>query len=166
MKKKSAMIATLSTSLLAGTPSVGVSQEALYIDRALGKSWEPLQASTVLGHSDLSRELDLLAEECAADNWDGYGAIPVVLESIAQAHEFLRVLPLGMTRPTIGVEPDGQVTFEWYASPRRTLSVSVSPEGELHYAALLGPSRQYGSEPLLGEIPAAILELIRRIGRS
>lgn len=38
----------------------------------------------------------------------------------------------------------------------------VSPEGDLHYAALLGSSKVYGTEPFFGETPSRILELIRQ----
>ena len=67
-----------------------------------------------------------------------------------------------MAAPSVGAEPDGQITFEWYQSQRRILSVSVSQEGDLHYAALLGYSRRYGTEPFFGEIPADILKLVHR----
>ena len=153
----------LSTSLLAGAPSPGVSRQAQDIEEKLDGSWSWLQGSTSLGYEALLAGLNSLALECAAENWDGYGAAPVAQETLAQATAFLRALPLGVARPTIGAEPDGQVTFEWYASPRRTLSVSVSAEGDLHYAALLGPARQYGTEAFLGVIPSGILELIRRV---
>jgi hypothetical protein len=53
--------------------------------------------------------------------------------------------------------------MEWYRSPRRTLSVSVAPGDDLHYAALFGPSRVYGTEAFFGEIPEGILNLIRRV---
>lgn len=65
--------------------------------------------------------------------------------------------------PDIGAEADGQLTMEWYCSPRRTLSVSISSEGELHYAAMIGVSKAYGSEPFFGEIPEAIMNIINRI---
>jgi hypothetical protein len=46
------------------------------------------------------------------------------------------------------------------------LSVSVSPDGELHYAALLGLSKAYGTEPFFGEAPRPILDLIFRVGSA
>ena len=35
--------------------------------------------------------------------------------------------------------------FEWYKGPRRTLSISLTAVGDLHYAALLGPNKQCGT---------------------
>jgi hypothetical protein len=56
------------------------------------------------------------------------------------------------------------LTLEWHSSPRRTLSVSITPEGDLHYAALLGPRKKaYGTEPFFDEVPKAILDLIGQV---
>ncbi|MBI1902176.1 MAG: hypothetical protein HYS13_13835 [Planctomycetia bacterium] len=80
------------------------------------------------------------------------------------AYVFLtEALPLGFPAPSIGAEPDGDLTLEWHCSPRRTLSVSVSPEGDLDYAGLFGPNRTYGTEVFYGEVPETILRLIRRV---
>lgn len=102
-------------------------------------------------------------EQCSSANWDGYGAIPVARETFMRACNFLEALPLGTTAPSVGVEPDGNLTLEWYRSPRRILSVSISPEGELHYAALLGHRKIYGTEPFCGELLGIILEIIHQV---
>ena len=73
-------------------------------------------------------------------NWDAYAAAPGE-EAFFLAYRFLEPLPLGAPAPSVGAEADGHVTLEWHRSPRRTLSVSVSAQGDLHYAARLGPSR-------------------------
>ena len=65
--------------------------------------------------------------------------------------------------PSIGAEPDGQITVEWYRSPQRTLSVSISPDGELHYAALLGSAKTCGTEPFTGAVPNVVADLIHRV---
>jgi hypothetical protein len=102
-------------------------------------------------------------EECREPNWDGYGAQSVREETYDLAHQFLTVLPLSTPVPSIGAEPDGHITVEWYRSPQRTLSVSISPDGDLHYAALLGSTKTCGTEPFTGEIPKIIFDLIRRV---
>ena|SRR5437870_591447 len=108
-------------------------------------------------------ELSRLAHECANPNWDGYGAAPVARETYLQARAFLDVLPLTTPVPSVGAEPDGHITLEWYSSPRHLLSISVSPEGDLHYAALIGPAKAYGTEPFHGDVPHSLLDLIRRV---
>jgi hypothetical protein len=69
--------------------------------------------------------------------------------------------------PTVGAEADGHLALDWYASPSRVVSVSISPEGDVHYAALLGGAgRRSGTEAFLGDVPSDLLELIRRIALS
>ena len=102
-------------------------------------------------------------EECREANWDGYGAQPVQEKTYHLAHQFLAALPLSTPLPSIGAEPDGHITAEWHRSPQRTLSVSISPDGELHYAALLRSAKTYGTELFTGEIPKIIFDLIRRV---
>ncbi len=160
------MVATVSSSLFAGTASGAVSPEAQDVQRWSVEPWVSFQRLETLGCADLFADLEQLAEECSRHGWDGADAEPVHPGSIRLAATLLRALPLGSTRPTVGAEPDGQVTFEWYASPRHVLSVSVAPDGNLHYAALLGAVRQYGTVPFFGDMPAAILDLIRRVGRA
>jgi hypothetical protein len=116
-----------------------------------------------IGGSGLDEQLYDVVEQCARPGWDGYDAEPVSQEAYANAYRFIEGLPLDFPMPSISAEPDGHITFEWYASPRRTLSVSISPDGEIHYAALLGATRSYGTEPFSGEIPRTILSWARRV---
>jgi hypothetical protein len=102
-------------------------------------------------------------EECRQPNWDGYGAQSVREETYDLAHQFLTALPLSTPMPSIGAEPDGHITVEWYRSPQRTLSVSISPDGELHYAALLGAERICGTETFRARMPQVLSDLIARI---
>ncbi len=108
-------------------------------------------------------ELCQLFRDCRLPSWDGYGAAPVSADTFELANQLLEALPPGTSAPSLGAEPDGHITLEWYRSPRRVLSVSVSPEGELHYAALVGASKHYGTEPFYGEAPKAIIDLIYRV---
>ena len=102
-------------------------------------------------------------EDCREPNWDGYGAQAVREETYDLAHQFLAALPLSTPLPSIGAEPDGHLTAEWYRSPQRTLSVSISPDGELHIAALLGSAKTYGTEPFTGAVPKVVTDLIHRV---
>lgn len=157
---KNAGIAT--STVLAGGSSLAVSDEAGAIQRSLAGSWLALQRLASLGRADLFDELDELADQCAEAGWDGYDAAPVSPAAVDEARRFLAALPFEAPAPTLGAEPDGDITFEWHAAGRRTLSVSISSRGELHYAASLGPARSYGVEPFLGVMPAPILDLIAR----
>ena len=145
--------------------SGGASEAAGFVDRQRQESRRQLQGSYILGQQAKGsiNELCQVVEECRQANWDGYGAAPVSVRAFQLAYEFLEALPLGTSAPSVGAEPDGHITLEWYRSPRRTLSISVSPEGELHYAALMGASKAYGTEPFFGEVPKELMDLIQRI---
>ncbi len=145
--------------------SEGTSKTAGFIARQTHKWRQRLQESYALGQRAKGTVSDLyqVFEECRHPNWDGHGAVPVPARAYQLAYQLLEALPLGMPAPSLGAEPDGHLTLEWHRSPRRTLSVSVSPEGDLHYAALVGISKHYGTEPFYGEAPKAIVDLIYRV---
>ncbi len=145
--------------------SRGTSPVSVFVAKEYAKGHQKLQESYMLGQIEKGslNELVCVYEECRNAGWDGYGALPVSTDAYMYAVSFLRALPLGTPAPSVGAEPDGHITLEWYKSPRQTLSVSVSPEGQLHFAALMGSSKQYGSEPFYGNMPQAILDLIYRV---
>lgn len=142
----------------------GTSRAANFVRDSLARCERGLQKSAALGVEALIRgELADAWDECSVAGWDGYNALPVTWDSLNLAEQFLRSLPLGSPLPSLGAEPDGHVTMEWGRRPRRRLSISFSPDGELHYAALTGPGRTCGSEPFLGEVPETIMRLIRQV---
>src|SRR5277367_4281772 len=107
-------------------------------------------------------ELFAVSEECEKPNWDGYGALPITSETYKVAYRLIETLPPGIAPFSIGAEPDGHITLEWYRDPRHVLSISIRSEGDLHYAALLGLSTRMGTEPFLGEVPEVVLNLISK----
>ncbi|MCY2968612.1 MAG: hypothetical protein NT069_34150, partial [Planctomycetota bacterium] len=113
--------------------------------------------------ADVFEELATVAGDCREPDWDGYGAAPVSQETLRTTYRLLESLPLCFPPPSIGAEPDGQLALEWHHSRRRTLSVSVSPLGDLHYAGLFGPNRVHGTEVFFDELPESIAMLIRRV---
>jgi len=150
---------------VAGTGTPGTSASARHIADRIVINRRHLQESISLGlrGKGVYDELLSVAEECKAENWDSQGATPIAEQTYRLAYQFLEALPLGTPPPSIGAEPDGHITLEWHRSPRRTLSVSVSPEGDLHYSALLGSSKSYGTEPFFGGVPRTILDLVARV---
>lgn len=163
------MILAMTTSALISIgshSSGGASEAALFVWQQRGFVRRQLQSSFSLGMDAKSvfDELFQVANDCRNRNWDGYDAEPLSDDAYKQAYFFIESLPVGTPAPTIGAEPDGDVTLEWHRSPRRTLSVSISPDGYIHYAALLpGLEKHYGSVPFFGETPPAVLHLIDRI---
>jgi hypothetical protein len=146
-------------------PTLGVSEEAQAVAKATQAERRDISRTNALGRSSVFDELGAVWEECRHSNWDGYDALPVTWETLQHADRLIESLPLGTSLPSVGAEPDGALTLEWHQSRRRTLSVSVTAEGELHYAALLGPNRAFGTEAFFGEIPQKILGLIQQVCR-
>jgi hypothetical protein len=149
--------------MFATSPTYGFSNEAQLIQRAAEEQRRGFRASAVLGNQTAIDELGSVWEECKDENWDGYHARAVTRDSLRNTYILLESLPLGCPVPSIGADPDGEFTVEWHRSSRRTLSVSVSDDGNLHYAALLGPNREYGTVTFFGDIPQDILRLIDRV---
>lgn len=144
----------------------GVSGDARFLDSTARESIQSLSRADSLDDGRLQVHDALVEqfEQCSERGWDGYGAEPVRQDTYQHAYRFVEALPPGFPMPTVGAEADGHLTLEWYRNPSRVVSVSVSPEGDLHYAALLGgTARRSGTEPFLGEVPTDLLQIIRRV---
>lgn len=146
----------------------GYSESARFIAEQITLSQQDLQKPEFY-FSVMKRvlsELMQIAFVGSKAGWDGYNALPISSETSRLARTFLESLPNSIPSPAVGAEPDGQITFEWYRSPHRVLSLSISPEGDLHYAALIGPNKAYGAEVFYGDVPSVIHDLIRRVYAS
>lgn len=151
--------------LCLGSVSHGTSADARFVAGEQMKGYGFLLNSNAFGVGAPVADGKLLQvfRERQQPDWDGYGALGVSSNSLQVARELLRALPIGTATPEFGADPDGELTFEWYKSGQRTLSVSVSSEGDLHYAAIIGARKSYGTEPFFGEVPRTILELIGEV---
>lgn len=118
---------------------------------------------TSLGHQESLEELAQVWEECKEPGWDGYDAVAVEQDTLREAYTLIDSLPLGFPRPTIGAEPDGQLTLEWRKSPSRMLSVSVDPDGLLHYAGIFGASKHYGTLAFFSSAPPELIRLVQAL---
>lgn len=110
-------------------------------------------------------ELIKVVKDASTENWDSYRAKPASLQAAAVAVRFLTALPSTFPAPGIGVDPDGEISFEWIFSKGRMFSVSVSENGRLSYAGLFGnDATSHGTEPFYDTIPGIIIENIKRLG--
>jgi hypothetical protein len=141
----------------------GFSPEAEFVAKATRNGYRRLQRSNAVGIAPVREELGTVWEECRNPDWDGFGALAVSQDSLRNTYLVLESLPLGFPLPSIGAEPDGQFTLEWHRSPSQTFSVSVDPDGLLHYAGLFGPNRRFGTEVLYDELPEVIQRSIREL---
>lgn len=145
------------------TRTMGSSDTANYIEKINQNNSRYFSQSVTLGKQSAYNELIQLWDECKIQNWDGYDAFPIQEKTFKNAWDVIDALPLGYPLPSFGAEPDGHITLEWYCHPRWILSVSVSPEGYLYYAALFGDNSLKGTDTFLGSISETILNLIKRV---
>lgn len=165
MKLANSGVLVASAGLLAAAPSAATSREAQYLCNLAAETAGSLRNSESVGHRSVLIELENIAADCARTGWDGYDALPLTRDALMAAKTFLCALPFGLPQPSVGADPSGRVTVEWYMALRRTVSISISADGTLHYAALLGTSTRHGQEPFLGGVPRSILDVIREVMR-
>ncbi len=102
-------------------------------------------------------------QRCRHSNWDGEQAEAISCETFEIARRFIEALPRNSPLPTVTPEPDGQLDFEWYHSPRRMLTVSVSGTGTLYWAALIGSEDPRGSYPFANQFPKMLSICISQV---
>jgi hypothetical protein len=76
------------------------------------------------------------AESCAP-GWDGYAAASASCESYLRAKRFIKALPANFLAPEVAVDPDGEVSLEWYCPTGRVFSVSIGANDGLTYAGIV-----------------------------
>lgn len=146
--------------------SPGVGPVARSVDESLGE-WRDTRAAS-LALSRLATWLDLAAvyEDCRTHDWDGAGAEPVSTKTLEKAQEFLSALPSDIPDPEVGSDPDGEVSFDWFAEPDWGVAIALNANGRLSYAAVFGASRAHGTERFREEIPQPLLQILRRLLRG
>ena len=117
-------------------------------------------AAVSVGREIALEELRDAASDRQEANWDGYGAPPVLIDSYIIARKVIMALPSFVPNPAVDVDTDGEVSLEWHEAPRKTFSVSISKDGEMHYAGLFGYNKVYGTEYFADVIPKPILDVI------
>lgn len=141
----------------------GISDAARYIARTGRANHRHMLQTATYSKQPAYDELGEVWNNCRIADWDIHGAEPVERDALRNAYLFIEALPPGYPLPSIGSEPDGHLTLEWYRATNWLVSVSISPEGALYYAALLGDEDPRGTCRFDGEVPETILYLIRRV---
>ena len=105
-----------------------------------------------------------LAEECAEEDWDGYGACAVDPVSVANAESFIRALPERLDLPELSIDPDGAIAFDWIPDRSRTLTLCIDASNRIAYAWIDGTDRGHAAVKFEnGVLPTWILSEIEKI---
>ena len=143
-----------------------VSSPARVVNRSV-EDFQQNKEDSISLFGEKSQALSALAEaaeEASEDDWDGYGALPVLPEGVELAKSFIRAMPTNISMPAPSPEPDGEVALEWYGGKNRIFSLSFGEGGRLAYALLDGTNHSKGVEQFDGgEISPLLLEFIRRV---
>jgi hypothetical protein len=146
--------------------SKAVSEEAGRINRcfiAAQNAYLRNSASFAAHYQDMKSEFDSVMSEAQVPNWDGHGAQPVSWAAIHVAESFIKALPTTLPSPEFSVDPDGEISLDWIRGRNQIMSISIRGDGVLSYAARFGVAKQNGSEIFIGELPAIILNCLRRL---
>lgn len=87
----------------------------------------------------------------------------MLLATFVRARRLLDTIPSGFPVPEIGLDPDGEVAFDWIRHDRTMVSVSIGPEGDPSYAAGLLDGTAYGFIRWTNSFPGALTDLLRRL---
>jgi len=111
---------------------------------------------------DLISELEEIAVECKAPDWDGYDALPIEPRTLELAKRFVYALPEELPLPEAAPEPDGSISLDWIWSNDRVFSLSIGKTDELSYAWIDNGDRGYAVAKFDGKsVPKRVIETIR-----
>lgn len=146
-------------SLLRRTPTAGVDAEHLRRGQLAQSLREPARQRLV-------EELAALTVQGSVALWFGHDASPPRRESVEAATRFLMLLPARFLDLEISPELDRGITFDWYRSDDRQLSITLDARGQLFYAAMLGPiERMSGRLAFADALPDEIARILLRIAK-
>ncbi len=122
--------------------------------------WENYSASN-FNLQDAIDEVKNLFLECRKENWDGYFAQPISIKSLSHAIKFLISLPSWLEGPSISVEPDGEIEFEWRGPNNKVFSVSIGENNTITYAGIMGDGEEISGQTKFDDsIPQKIIQNI------
>ena len=129
------------------------------------KTRQELRSSVSLGHSRETWRNQLIEawQEAGTKGWDGYDADAVQRNALVSAFAFIDAFPSNVPMPEVAIDPDGEISFDWFAAPRRQFSISVGPNNVLSYAGLFGHDKASGCERFQGTVPRVFIGYIRRV---
>lgn len=148
------------------TLAPGFSEAAEMLDRVNQQEIRRQRQTVTFSRFSLDDQLIDVYENCSQPDWEGPGSLPVQPDTLEAAQRLVLSLPQEFRTPTIFGEPDGHVGMEWYVHPRRLLTISLSPQRVIHWAALIGDEDPRGSCHFFNEVPQTLTYWISRICRT
>lgn len=143
--------------------SSGISETATSLLFEVKKEISSFAESVTIGSSQTADALIETYSDCSSENWDGYGAKPVSIDSVNEAREFISLTPSFFPKPEVVAEPSGEIGLEWYKGKDNIFAVSFDGKKTITYAGIFGSNKTHGIEYFEGSIPSIIIENLKRL---
>jgi hypothetical protein len=80
------------------------------------------------------------------------------------AFAFIEALPSDVPAPDLGLDEDGEVTFDWAGTNGRMITLALRTDGRLSYACRISAiDKQNGTKLFVDTIPNVVIECIRQV---
>ena len=139
---------------------LGVSAEAV---RIAALQQQPAGGPSRSVTLDRSALMDQLTDAICEYRGEIQHLPPAVLDSYLKAQQVIAALPHDIPDPVIEIDPDGEVSLDWWRGSRQCLSLSISGEGRITIAGLLGHEQVRERAPFIDQMPTTIISQIRRV---
>jgi hypothetical protein len=78
------------------------------------------------------------------------------------AQRFLLALPTALPAPSLSLDDDKEVSFDWSGSAHRLMTVTLREDGRLTYAARLSAfNKEHGTKWFDEAVPQRVIELVQ-----
>lgn len=85
---------------------------------------------------------------------------PSGLTSLAQ--RFLLALPTSLPEPSLSLDEDNEISFDWIGSAGRLMTVTLREDGRLTYAARISAfNKEHGTKWFDEAVPQRVIELVQ-----
>lgn len=141
--------------------NTGLSQESKKLSWVMNGTRIHAHEPVSLGWKrDLYSRAIEIGQECAQEDWDGYGATAITPDAVTKALELIAELPEMIQPPHLVPSPSGHISFQWHDEEKHI--VSASPKGDrLIWAAVFSEDdSQYGKAPLWKVWPEALIKIL------
>ena len=91
------------------------------------------------------------------------GWTPPTPQTIAAAERLLKLVAKHHRQPTVQVNPEGTLSFDWEAADHGWLTLTVDDQGQLTHGAVLGEDEFAQTEVFGDELPDWASTLLQRL---
>lgn len=114
-------------------------------------------------YSSCFEKLFEIVGNCSDPGWDGYEALPIVIDVYFKIISLICNFPEGLAAPDLVPENDGAITLEWHKNNKQEVSISINPNDKAYYAFVDGSEKKHGSCVLQESMPPFLIQMINQV---